>query len=813
MTKTARRKNSKAHTELINLALDNAENKTGHLDYNKYGEKDNIGFSQCGEKFVDNFILMCFIPDYHVVNGQFVDVGATNASIRASLKVAGLFDCHVKAVGNLRKASKLPDLNKVIRRCIEKETCNTKYYTQDFKVSCSEYPYDVVLSYLRSGSYRAFSLYLNDVDVTRDFIGSFDRQDLIDHLLTNEEERFCLDGSEDIAECRILMNAHKVGYNCLTWIETVSGIQLRYKIYNKFVQMLESESVRKNIGNHWESWVGQWGTRLADARDIAIDRGLTRTEVTFYCSENIPSDQFMADKLQSVVASVPRELVFSTPIHLAWKAYCESFSHSLVVIDKVSPNQRGLVVYSVNEVTKKVSGKQIEEWENKEKYCLANLTLSERLPLDIITIDQPDKETDQKLKYKANGTRYIKENINGKPFKTRLIYQSVYEKCRNNVKVQYVADNLVEAAGLLPNCKCSLSLPTKKVKKATNVPLMLHQVEEFRVRGVPTKKRRNTKKQQQSSAQLSPPTTKCAADRSKVFEEASLQVVVKQKYRTDIMDLLNLYSQKKHTKLSDMTVGIYNVIALKAIQRKYDDKFIMILEIDGKRCLCYSNFDIEEHIHRLLPRAKRLSLQRNNVLYDDNNYVGTLTIMGSKRNARKELIPDCHFSFSKAMQELIGIQETDSMRTSTVAAPIGTMEEIVIPIIPELQLKKYNSFPDLSDFPVGSYHTVRAKGIIHFNRAKRLVVQLDDGKIYRGGENLLQYEKNLKNGTRFYIHKYMKSRTQRGVKFAVCQIVEDIAEISERNVESSPTVTTWKRKVDQNDSDDMSAERKKTKYQ
>ena len=53
---------------------------------------------------------------------------------------------------------------------------------------------------------------------------------------------------------------------------------LNKKIYNKFVQMLECKSVRNSVGCHWKDWVCQTGTRLANARDKAKTRGLTRAE-------------------------------------------------------------------------------------------------------------------------------------------------------------------------------------------------------------------------------------------------------------------------------------------------------------------------------------------------------------------------------------------------------------------------------------------------------------------------------------------------------------------------------------------------------
>jgi hypothetical protein len=186
---------------------------------------------------------MCYVPDYHITNGQFIDVGVMNTSIRTTLRSAGLMNCHVKAVGNLHKTPKPNNLNTVVRRCIEKETADTKYFKQEFKVATANLFYEDVMNYLRVGSYKTYNLFLNDVDVTMDYCGSFDTEELTDHLLINEEEgRFCLQDSEDTdAEC----------------------IRLRYKIYNKFVQMLESEAVRKNIGNHWQTWVEQFNTTLA----------------------------------------------------------------------------------------------------------------------------------------------------------------------------------------------------------------------------------------------------------------------------------------------------------------------------------------------------------------------------------------------------------------------------------------------------------------------------------------------------------------------------------------------------------------------
>ena len=76
-------------------------------------------------------------------------------------------------------------------------------------------------------------------------------------------------------------------------METVDGLTTCCEIYNKTVQVLESKSVRGTVGQHWKDWVCQVNTRLAYARDLAKDRVLTRAEVTFYCKKDLPSGTFM----------------------------------------------------------------------------------------------------------------------------------------------------------------------------------------------------------------------------------------------------------------------------------------------------------------------------------------------------------------------------------------------------------------------------------------------------------------------------------------------------------------------------------------
>ena len=51
---------------LESLVRANALNRTGNVDYNKYGKLDAVGFDKVSEKFIDNFIFIVLVPDYNL---------------------------------------------------------------------------------------------------------------------------------------------------------------------------------------------------------------------------------------------------------------------------------------------------------------------------------------------------------------------------------------------------------------------------------------------------------------------------------------------------------------------------------------------------------------------------------------------------------------------------------------------------------------------------------------------------------------------------------------------------------------------------
>ena len=270
--------NVKSKTALVEqVARWNSLNRTGRINYNEGGKKDCIGLRNVTEKFVDNFLLRVLVADYNTKSGKNIYIGTQNKAIRDLLDAYNLEKCIVKAVA-FTKLNRAPGDNELAQMPLRNPAKEANmYYYQEYKVACPNIEYTKVMEFLRTADLATIGMVVKDIDVTMDYAGSFDKAEVIEHLVANEG--FRMQGDKSNAFRTIVDNDASVGRNCLTYMETTVGVSTRKKVYNKMVQMLECRSVRSSVGCHWKDWVCQQGTRLADARDKTKDRGLTRAEV------------------------------------------------------------------------------------------------------------------------------------------------------------------------------------------------------------------------------------------------------------------------------------------------------------------------------------------------------------------------------------------------------------------------------------------------------------------------------------------------------------------------------------------------------
>ena len=109
------------------------------------------------------------------------------------------------------------------------------------------------MNLLRNGSYKGYGFFLNNVGITIDYAGSFDKYKCINHLTSFEDfrEQGSMQNCDEYPRT-VVDNDKEVGMNCLTWMESIDGFKTKQKIYNKMVQMLETKSVRSSVGSHWK---------------------------------------------------------------------------------------------------------------------------------------------------------------------------------------------------------------------------------------------------------------------------------------------------------------------------------------------------------------------------------------------------------------------------------------------------------------------------------------------------------------------------------------------------------------------------------
>ena len=746
---------------LETLIRANALNRSGNINYNENGNLDGIGFDKVTEKFVDSFVLKLLVPDYNTKKSKGkkkptnIFVGSQNRTIRELLEANGLEKCIVKAVHfsetlfpNEKMRKNMPNQNE------EKQA--ERYYIQEFKVACPNKDYSTVMNFLRSVDYNGYGIFLKDVDVTIDYAGSFDKYECIDHLLVSENFRVqgSLGNREEYPRT-ILDNDAYVGKNCLSWMEEVDGFTTRQKVYNKMVQMLEIQSVRSNVGCHWKDWVCQTDTRLATAHDKAKERGLTRAEVTFYIDDKIPEDEFIDNIVQKITEYIPKNLVYSTAYEKTWESYCNCFKHSLVCIDR--SQDIGIIVYSYNEITQNISGQVIENWSQKEKWCLDKLTLNGTLPLDILEVTEVAKvfEKDKKdILLEIVGTRYYKLNKDGtKRFTTRLVsHQGTFSRHRGKEN-----DKLLEKAGFLPHENCIPYLAKSQASRASKADAKLRKVGALEVH-LHYYRENKEKQEEKNKEKFNEEFNEIEEKTKTLLSEIKAEKELKQK--TDEIKFKFGNAQNK-IKLVDLKQGIYTVIVAKKIKNSmYGKQCLLLMELDGDKqpVLVWGNKIILES---LLDAEEKNNLDlAGDYLYLPNGNLGSLTISGQGYDFRGHKTVYCNLSINK--------REND--KPSESAKEEEKAEVKATTLIPRENLLSYHEYPNLATLPIESVHNVVGYGFINYYGRDRLFVSLD-GKIYQAGENLEKNVEQLKDICKIKIEK-TRTNTSTKQKYAVCIIYE-----------------------------------------
>ena len=352
-------KNVKIETMLSTLNKHINKGDIAYLDYSIGGDK-NKTINPLNELFCDNIIVFTPIEKIYPYglnenNEQEIDIkyipkellGKTTANIKFAFNQIGL---------SINKYQIKPTRIKYIVN--ENYINRTRDFIQMLKVDLDHLSSDNVIEILSNTENLKFlatnNIFINDIDFTQDYSGVIKKEEVIKWLLTNRD--FRMQQSYDLATHTILDNDFKISKNCLTFIKHTNNGDIRYKFYNKFVQSLESPSVRDLVGSHLGHYISNPNDKLKKANMLAKDTGILRLEITFYrhATNEKLTKEFILTHMNYLKELLPSELIYHNSINNQFNLVCNNIVHNICIYN--SQFNTALISLFQNSLTGKSNG-------------------------------------------------------------------------------------------------------------------------------------------------------------------------------------------------------------------------------------------------------------------------------------------------------------------------------------------------------------------------------------------------------------------------------------------------------------------------
>ena len=295
------------------------------------------------------------------------------------------------------------------------------------------------------------NIFINDIDFTQDFSGVIKKEEVINWLLTNRD--FRMQHSYDLATHTILDNDFKVCRNCFTFIKHTNNGDIRYKFYNKFVQSLESPSVRDLVVSHLGHYISNPNDKLKKAKMLAKDTGILRLEITFYrhATNEKLTKEFILTHMNYLKELLPCELIYHNPINNQFNLVCNNIIHN-ICIDNPQFNT-ALISLFQNSLTGKSNG---FFFKNVTTTNLSNALryYTSKKPV-IVLLTKIDFENNE---ISIQQDSYLRI---GQELKT-------YISNGNTCKCVTFKDNTPENVGIYPNNTFNFILPKKSISLSSS---------------------------------------------------------------------------------------------------------------------------------------------------------------------------------------------------------------------------------------------------------------------------------------------------------------------------------------------------------
>ena len=449
-------KNVKIETMLSTLNKHINKSDLAYIDYS-LGVDKNKTTNPLNKLFCDNIIVFTPIEKIYLYglnenNEREIDIkhipkellGKTTANIKFAFNQIGL---------TINKLQIKPTRIKYIVN--ENYINRTSDYIQMLKVDLDKFESDKVIEILSNTENLKFlsnnNIFINDIDFTQDFSGIIKKEQVITWLLKNRD--FRMQESFDLATHTILDNDFKISKNCLTFIKHTNNGDIRYKFYNKFVQSLESPSVKDLVGSHIGDYISNPNDNLKKAIMLAKDTGLLRLEITFYrhnTNEKL-SKEFILNHMNYLKELLPSELIYHNPINNQFNLVCNNIVHNICIYN--SQFNTALISLFQNSLTGKSNGFFLKNvnttnLSNALRYYTSNKPI-------IVLLTKIDFENNE-LSIQQDSYLRIGQELR------------TYISNGNTCECVIFKDNTPENVGIYPNNTFNFILPNKSISLSSN---------------------------------------------------------------------------------------------------------------------------------------------------------------------------------------------------------------------------------------------------------------------------------------------------------------------------------------------------------
>lgn len=343
------------------------------------------GFPEVMEYFCDNIILWTLCHNHSKIdaNRSFVVTNDSAVGIIRNIIKEFIDKPNLKYIGRGMDHEYDKIRQKIHRKrenALEMGKGGNPKYIPGYiatKISLSEMSLDQVHSFLElaEDKLRTNFIVLHDIDIANDCSGITTRALVQKYLI-----------EKGISIQKVVPDRSKVGDDCISWMDDKGQ---RCKVYNKYIQMLQSCDVRKPMGSLIADLVHNRDTNFTDKLLEYRETGMTRVEMTIYSSK-IRSVEWYRDQIDGLF-----DFLDECPVHLvSFDDQWEKITRRLTSVTAMhitnkyaSSGKEYIFVYSHwwNSITGKIQGyaRKGIETEYTEK-VLANFSFNDR-PTYLIT--------------------------------------------------------------------------------------------------------------------------------------------------------------------------------------------------------------------------------------------------------------------------------------------------------------------------------------------------------------------------------------------------------------------------------------------